>query len=149
MRTALCLAITLAFSIGAAHEAAAADPKPEKAGSKKEAAKEPAAGKADPNGTWTWTMTTPNGQSFERKVTLKLDGGKLSGTSTGRNGDAPIEDASYRDGEVSFKLVRERNGEKLVSAFKGKVDGDVIKGTMSMSRGGGEQNRPWEARRAR
>lgn len=144
MRTALCLAIAVAFLTTTAGLAAAADPKKEAP-----AAKPAAGGKADPNGTWTWTMNRPDGQSMERKVTLKLDGGKLTGTSSGRGGDSPIEEGSFKNGEVAFKLVREREGQKFVQTFKGKVEGDVIKGTMTFNRGEGEQSRPWEAKRAK
>jgi hypothetical protein len=35
----------------------------------------------------------------------------------------------------------------MVSKFQGKVEGDAVKGTMTMDRGDGAQSRPWEAKR--
>src|SRR5205823_2538924 len=58
--------------------------------------------KADPNGTWTWTMPGRNGGP-ERKMTLKLktEGDKLTGTlsAPGRGGqasDTAIADAKLK-----------------------------------------------------
>jgi len=114
--------------------------------------KEPAKGaqkasKADPSGTWTWTVNTPNGQSFDSTATFKREGDKVSGTVSGRRGDTAISDVQFKDGTLTFTVMREREGRKMVSKFQGKVEGDAIKGTMTMDRGDGAQSRPWEAKR--
>src|SRR5262245_45035576 len=80
-----------------------------------------------PTGTWKWTTTTNNGQTRETTLKLKLDGDKLTGTVTVGNNDVPIEEATYKDGEVSFKVTRDRNGQKVVTKYTGKLDGDTIK----------------------
>jgi hypothetical protein len=105
------------------------------------------AGKADPSGTWTWTVNTPNGQSFESTATFKREGDKVTGTVSGRRGDTAISDGQFKDGTLTFTVMREREGRKMVSKFTGKVDGNAIKGTMTMDRGDGAQSRPWEAKR--
>jgi hypothetical protein len=110
----------------------------------KKAAATPA--KVDPSGTWTWTAQTPNG-SFESTATFKLAGDKLSGNVTGRRGDTAISDGQFKDGTLTFTVVRERDGRKMTSKFQGKIEGDAIKGTMTMDRGEGQQSRPWEAKR--
>jgi hypothetical protein len=108
-----------------------------------------AAGKADPSGTWTWTITTPNG-TFEPKLTLKLEGDKLTGSMSGRGGqDHPIENATYKAGDIAFKVVRERNGEKFTTDYSGKLSGDTIKGTMKGRFGGEDRTNPWEAKRVK
>jgi hypothetical protein len=112
-------------------------------------AKAAAAGKADPSGKWTWSFSAPNGQSFEQTATLTVAGDKVTGTVTGRRGDAPITDGAFKDGKVTFAVVRERDGRKMTSKFEGKVDGDAIKGTSTMNRGEGERTVPWEAKRAK
>ena len=57
--------------------------------------------KANPTGTWKWTVNF-GGNDMERVLKLKLDGDKLSGTlSGGQGGEAKIEDAKYKDGEVT------------------------------------------------
>src|SRR4051812_15712404 len=119
-----------------------------------DAKKEPAKGdnkaapsKADPSGTWTWTVSTPNGQSFESTATFKREGDKVTGSVTGRRGDTAISDGQFKDGTLTFTVMREREGRKMTSKFTGKVDGNAIKGTMTMDRGDGAQSRPWEAKR--
>ena len=71
---------------------------------------------------------------------LKLDGDKLSGTILGRDGkENPIQDPAYKDGDVSFKVVRERNGNKVTASYSGKVSGDTIKGKIQVERGQGPE----------
>src|SRR5512140_2755705 len=74
--------------------------------------------KAD--GTWTWTMQGRNGGP-DRKITLKLktEGEKVTGKLTMpafREGGDPVEteisDGKIKNGEVSFTVTRERNGNK-------------------------------------
>jgi hypothetical protein len=106
--------------------------------------------KADPSGTWTWTFNAPNGNSFQRTVKLSFADGKLTGTTTGRDGaEHPIQDGAFKDGTVTFAVVRERDGQKFTSKFQGKVDGDAIKGTMTMNRDGEAREMPWEAKRTK
>jgi hypothetical protein len=37
--------------------------------------------------------------------------------------------AKYKDGELSFTITRERNGQKMTTKYAGKVSGDTIKGS--------------------
>ena len=103
----------------------------------------------DPTGTWKWTIEF-GGQSREVTLKLKLDGGKLTGTMPGRDGqETKIEDAKYKDGEMSFAVTRERNGQKTTTKYKGKLEGDVIKGTQESDRNGQVRCREWEAKRVK
>src|SRR5262245_65134453 len=84
--------------------------------------------KASPTGTWKWSVTR-NNQTRETTLKLKLEGDKLTGTISGRdNKDIAIEDGKFKDGEVSFKVTRERNGQKFTVKYTGKVEGNTIKG---------------------
>jgi len=106
-----------------------------------------AADKADPSGTWKWS-TTFNNQTRERTLKLKLDGDKLSGTMLGRDDkEIAIDDGKFKDGEVSFSYTRERNGTKFTTKYKGKLDGDTIKGESETERNGQNMKRDWEAKR--
>jgi hypothetical protein len=103
--------------------------------------------KADPTGTWKWTVTF-NDQTRDQTVKLKADGEKLTGTMMGRNNqETPIEEGTFKNGEVSFKVTRERNGQKFTTKYMGKVDGDTIKGKQEFDRDGKSQSRDWEAKR--
>jgi hypothetical protein len=105
--------------------------------------------KANPTGTWKWKVTIQN-QDQERTVKLKLDGDKLTGNYVGRdNKETPIEDATFKDGEVSFKVTRERNGQKFTTKYTGKVSGDTLKGKTEFERDGQTQSRDWEATRSK
>lgn len=107
-----------------------------------------AADQPDPTGTWKWSVTF-NNQTRESTLKLKLEGDKLSGTMLGRdNQETAIEDAQYKDGEVSFKITRERDGQKFIRKYKGKVSEDTIKGKREFERNGEKgEPRDWEAKR--
>ena len=106
-----------------------------------------AADKPDPTGTWKWSVTF-NDMKRDFTLKLKLDGDKLTGAMLGRNNqETAIEEASFKDGEVAFSVTRERNGQKFTTKYKGKVDGDTIKGKSEGMRDGQTQSRDWEAKR--
>lgn len=84
---------------------------------------------ADLTGTWKWTTQGRNGPQ-EVTSTLALKDGALTGTVSGRNGDAPIGDASLKDGVVAFTVTREFNGNKIVIKYQGNFEGDTITGTI-------------------
>ena len=98
----------------------------------------------DPSGTWKWTAGNNN-----REVTLKLklDGDKLTGTITMGTRDTEITDGTFKDGDVAFNVVRERNGNKTTTKYTGKVSGDSIKGKIESERNGQTNSRDWEAKR--
>jgi hypothetical protein len=104
---------------------------------------------ADANGTWKWKFTGQNGQEVDSALTLKQDGEKLTGTITrgaaGRS--VEIKDGAIKDGEISFTTTVERNGNSFTSKYKGKVEGDTIKGKIENNRNGETRTRDWEATR--
>jgi hypothetical protein len=101
----------------------------------------------DPTGTWKWTVEF-GGQQREQTLKLKLEGGKLTGAMVGRNNqETAIEDGAFKDGTISFKVTRERNNQKFVTKYSGKLSGDTIKGKTEFEREGQTQSRDWEAKR--
>ena len=84
---------------------------------------------ADLSGNWTWTMQGRNGPMPANGKFLLKDGA-LTGTVSGRMGDAPIGDATYKDGNLAFTVTREFNGNKVVIKYAGKFEGDTITGTI-------------------
>lgn len=103
--------------------------------------------KVDPSGTWTWTVTTQNGDTRQATMKVKMEGDKLIGTVTGRNSDSPISDAKLKGDEISFNVVRERDGNKVTQKYNGKISGDTIKGKIEFDRNGETVRREWEAKR--
>ena len=105
--------------------------------------------KVDAAGTWKWSFTGNNGQSRETTLTLKMDGDKLSGSISGRNGDTPISDATLKGDQISFQISREFNGNKMTQKYNGTISGDEIKGKVESKRGDSDpQTRDWTAKRA-
>ena len=103
--------------------------------------------KGNLTGTWKWTVNL-GGQSREMTLKLKQDGDKLAGAMLGRNGEeTQIGDATCSNGEVSFTVTRERNGQKFTTKYTGKLSGDTIKGKTEFKRGDDTQSRDWEAKR--
>ena len=100
---------------------------------------------AKPEGTWKWAFER-NGEKIETTLKLKVDGDKLTGTITGRDGkESDIEEGSFKDGEVKFQVTRERDGNKIVIKYAGKISGDTITGRSEA----GERSRDWKAERSK
>jgi hypothetical protein len=57
--------------------------------------------------------------------------------------------ALNRDGEVSFKVNREVNGNKFTLKYKGKIQGDTFKGQRELERDGQTNTRAFEAKRSK
>ena len=101
----------------------------------------------NPTGTWKWE-TEVNGQKRENTLKLKLEAEKLTGALVGRDGkDIDIEDGKYKEGDLSFKVTRERGGNKIVSKYAGKITGDTIKGKIMSEGGKANRTTDWEAKR--
>ena len=84
---------------------------------------------ADPTGTWKWTTQSPNGAIA---TTLKLESkdGKLTGAYSNEFGDSTISDVSFQDDVLAFEVVRDLGDFKFVVKYRGKLEGDTIKGTL-------------------
>lgn len=105
--------------------------------------------KAGPAGMWKVSYTV---QETKREQTLKLkvDGNKVTGVMLGRNNqETAIEDGKFKNGEISFTVTRERNGQKIGTKYTGKLTGDSMKGKMELERDGNKESRDWEATRSK
>jgi len=100
---------------------------------------------ADATGTWKWT-TTVNGQSRDSTLKLKQEGDKLTGAYVGgqSNTETPIEDGSIKGDTISFKVTRERNGQKATTKYTGTLKDDTITGKAERD---GQEARDWVAKR--
>jgi len=100
---------------------------------------------ADASGTWKWT-TNFNGQTRDSTLKLKQEGDKLTGVYVGgqSNTETPIEDAKISGDTVSFKVTRERNGQKATTKYTGTLKDDTITGKSERD---GQEAREWVAKR--
>jgi len=112
---------------------------------------------ASPAGTWKWTQPgRGGGPGTERSLILELKDGKLSGKlAAWQMGDntipeTAIADASFKGGVVAFTVTTEFNGNKRVSKYEGKLEGDKITGSIEApGRDGQVMKRDWAATRAK
>jgi len=103
---------------------------------------------ADPTGTWKWNVESPAG---DIATTLKLESkdGQLTGTYSNQFGSGTVKNASFKDGVIAFDVVRNFDGNEFVLKYRGKVEGDTIKGTIEAGdMGGGPMKLDWNAQRA-
>jgi len=103
--------------------------------------------KIDLTGTWKSSFTNQDGQVRESTFKLKAEGEKLTGTISGRNNDTAIDEGTVKGDEISFKVTREFNGNKMVIKYTGKVSGDTITGKSESDRDGEKRSRDWVAKR--
>jgi hypothetical protein len=92
---------------------------------------------ADITGKWTAQVPGRDGQTREQTFTFKVEGEKLTGTTTGRNGDVAITDGTVKGDAIAFTVVMNFQGNEVKLLYKGTVTGAEIK--MTRQREGGDQ----------
>ena len=118
----------------------------------------------NPTGSWTSTTTGTNAQSrpSEQTLKLKLSGHTLTGTLTynsssvvngnARKSELPITEAKLEGSQVSFKFSHppaRGQGPNASYTYVGKISGDSIKGTATMTWMDHTPTRTWEATRVK
>lgn len=105
--------------------------------------------KGDPTGTWAWTVVR-DGKKLEARVTLRLEGDRLTGFMKGRNGIMKVEEGTYKDGEVVFQIPgKNPDGRMMMHRYKGKLDGDRITGKFTIELFDKSFTKDWDARRVK
>lgn len=90
---------------------------------------------ADIDGTWT-RETQGKGGATTQTLTLKADGSTLTGTlDAGFGGAAPISEGTLNGSNVSFKVVRDFNGNSVTQTYTGSMSGNQL--TLNVEGGGG------------
>ena len=87
--------------------------------------------KTELSGQWTAEWERQNGEKVKTVFALKQDGEKLSGTVTSPRGEREISDGKVSGKEFSFVVKIDMNGEERKIDYKGVVDGDALKITMT------------------
>jgi hypothetical protein len=98
--------------------------------------------KPDVNGTWDFTIESPQRTSTP-VVTLKADGEKLTGTMKGPRGELPVT-GMIKGNEITLDYTINFQGNDLKITMTGAVDKDSMKGTADF---GGLASGPWSAKR--
>jgi hypothetical protein len=103
----------------------------------------------DATGTWTWSVTTPGGETFAMTLKLKQDADKLTGTLRGRNNiETAIEEGKIEKDVLTFKVTRIIGEQRVDFRYSGTLMDGTIKGSVEFERDGEKQMRDWEAKRA-
>lgn len=102
---------------------------------------------ADISGKWTAQVPGRDGQTRETTFNFKVEGEKLTGTTTTPGGDVPLSDGTVKGDDVAFNVVANFNGQDVKIIYKGKVAGDEIKFTRQ--REGGDRVTDFVAKRAK
>ena len=92
---------------------------------------------ADIDGKWTATMQGRQGGTQTQTLMLMASGNTLTGSlDGGRGGAVDISDGTIDGNNVSFKVVRNFNGNQFTQQYKGTLSsaGEL---TLSVSFGGG------------
>jgi len=88
---------------------------------------------ADATGTWTGSLTREGGEAGSAHLVLKQDGQKVTGTAGPGPGEQhEIQNGKSEAGKITFEIPRENGAMKFVL----KLEGDEIKGEVSMERDG-------------
>jgi hypothetical protein len=82
------------------------------------------------DGDWNITMSTPMGERTAT-LSLKADGGTLTGVQAAEGNSAEIFDGSANGDDIAWK-VSITNPMPLTLEFTGKVAGDNISGEMGI-----------------
>jgi hypothetical protein len=101
---------------------------------------------ADVSGKWTWEQAgRQGGNPTTVTLTLKVDGGKLTGTmDAGRGGPTEISDGHVDGNSISFSVKRSMGGNDIVTPYKGIVNdsGDSMKIDFTRPGRGGAEPTP-------
>jgi len=87
------------------------------------------AGAADLSGKWVAQVPGRNGQTREQTFNFKVEGSKLTGTVSGRQGDTPISDGEINGDAISFSVSFNFGGNPVKLLYKGTAAADEIKFT--------------------
>lgn len=100
-------------------------------------------------GTWNTALILPDGNKIEGALKLKQEGEKLTGAVVRNDNETQIQEGKVAGDEISFKVLREREGRTVTAKYKGKISGDTVKGKVESDWSGDWQTLDWEGKRAK
>ena len=87
--------------------------------------------KVDVTGIWNLTMEGPQG-SMDFTATFKQDGEKVTGTQSNPMGGQDTLEGTIKGDKLEYVLKVDMGGQTMSITFSATVDGDTLKGSMSM-----------------
>lgn len=100
------------------------------------------------SGTWKSSFKRQDGSSMDSTLTLKQEGQKITGSNEFNGNESEIQDGKVQGEEITFNIFRERDGRKVSSKYRGKIQGDnSIKGQIESDWTGEVRKLEWEAKK--
>jgi len=97
--------------------------------------------------TGTWEMSSPgrDGTMMTRDITIVQEGTKIKVTLPPgpRGGDPIVAEGTIEGNAIAWKVVRQGPQGEMIVNYKGTVEGDSMKGTMTI----GEREIEWTAKK--
>jgi hypothetical protein len=112
-------------------------------------AKRDTAKAAAASGNWNTALILGDGNRIEGTLKLKQDGNKLTGATVRNENETQIQDGKIAGDEITFTVIRERDGRKVTAKYKGKITGDTVKGKVESDWSGDWQTLDWEGTRGK
>lgn len=101
---------------------------------------------ADVNGKWIAQVPGRDGQARDVAFTFRLDRDRLTGTMISGSGERYIENGKISGDEISFTMTMSVGGNDVKLLYKGKVTGKEIKFTRQVE--GRDRVQEFTAKRA-
>jgi hypothetical protein len=102
----------------------------------------------DLSGNWTSLFKRQDGTTMETTLNLKQEGERLTGKNVSQFGETDIQEGKVQGNDVSFRIVRERDGRSVTAKYRGKIQEDnSIKGQVESDWSGEVRRSDWEAKK--
>jgi hypothetical protein len=101
------------------------------------------------SGNWNTALILGDGNRIEGTLKLKQDGDKLIGATVRNENETQIQDGKIAGDEITFTVIRDRDGRKVTAKYKGKITGDTVKGKVESDWSGDWQTLDWEGTRGK
>jgi len=98
-------------------------------------------------GTWRWQLPL-RARQISYELALQQTFQVISGTIVAGGKRVPIEKARLRGSEIAFSFTAEVDGAPLKHDFSGRMEGDNISGTATLSGAKVQSQVQWDAKRA-
>src|SRR5262249_61447954 len=100
-------------------------------------------------GTWNLTFTDPDGREYAPVLVLSRDGDHLKGMLNQLGGaDLAAKEVSLKGGELTFQVSGTHEGTPYTLTFRGKPEGDSIRGEVEYQHEGNTGSFAFEGKRA-
>lgn len=103
----------------------------------------------DLTGEWRSTIKRQDSTPLESTLLFRQADELLTGLNRNRGGEMEIQDAKIEGDQVTFRILRERDGRTITSKYSGKISDGTIIGHMESDWSGEFRKMEWEAKKTK